>query len=147
MTRRRCRCQELNIPTATLTRLLRLPRRTAVRSLTAVRVDFALPNHRQRLESMRDADVKIVLLKSPNILDIRLLRRARRDRRVTKAEITMQAGISLPTLQTLERGEGGVGALVAVMQVPDLRWIYAGGGRRIGPARLPLWQTGGGRRG
>lgn len=54
-----------------------------------------------------------------------LIRMTRRARRLTQAEIATQAGISLPTLRALERGEGGVRALVAVMQVLDLRWGWA----------------------
>ena len=50
------------------------------------------------------------------------LRTTRRQLGLTQASVAGSAGISLPTLRALERGEGGVRALVAVMAVLDLRW-------------------------
>ena len=44
---------------------------------------------------------------------------------LTQASVAASAKISLPTLRALERGEGGVRALVAVMAVLDLRWGWA----------------------
>ena len=53
------------------------------------------------------------------------LRTTRHSRGLTQAEVAAAAKISLPTLRALERGEGGVRALVAVMAVLDLRWGWA----------------------
>ena len=53
------------------------------------------------------------------------LRTTRRSRGLTQAEVVASARISLPTLRALERGEGGVRALVAVMAVLNLRWSWA----------------------
>ena len=44
---------------------------------------------------------------------------------LTQASVAASAKISLPTLRALERGEGGVRALAAVMAVLDLRWGWA----------------------
>ena len=44
---------------------------------------------------------------------------------LTQASVASSAKISLPTLRALERGEGGVRALAAVMAVLDLRWGWA----------------------
>ena len=53
------------------------------------------------------------------------LRTTRRSRGLTQAEVAASARISLPTLRALERGEGGVQALVAVMVALDLHWGWA----------------------
>ena len=53
------------------------------------------------------------------------LRATRRSCGLTQASVAASAGISLPTLRALERGEGGVRALAAVMAVLDLRWGWA----------------------
>ena len=53
------------------------------------------------------------------------LRTTRRSRGLTQAEVAASARISLPTLRALERGEGGVRALVAVMVALDLHWGWA----------------------
>ena len=53
------------------------------------------------------------------------LRAPRRSCGLTQASVAASAGISLPTLRALERGEGGVRALAAVMAVLDLRWGWA----------------------
>ena len=45
------------------------------------------------------------------------LRTTRRQLSLTQASVAASAGISLPTLRALERGEGGVRALAAVMAV------------------------------
>ena len=54
-----------------------------------------------------------------------ILRTTRRSRGLTQAEVAASARISLPTLRALERGEGGVRALVAVMVALDLHWGWA----------------------
>ena len=54
-----------------------------------------------------------------------LLSATRRARSLTQADVASMAQISLPTLRALERGEGGVHALVAVMAVLGLRWGWA----------------------
>lgn len=54
-----------------------------------------------------------------------LLSATRRARSLTQADVASMAQISLPTLRSLERGEGGVHALVAVMAVLGLRWGWA----------------------
>ena len=54
-----------------------------------------------------------------------LLSATRRARSLTQADVACMAQISLPTLRSLERGEGGVHALVAVMAVLGLRWGWA----------------------
>ena len=53
------------------------------------------------------------------------LRNTRRQQGLTQASVATSAKISLPTLRALERGEGGVRALAAVMAVLDLRWGWA----------------------
>ena len=53
------------------------------------------------------------------------LRATRRSCGLTQASVAASAGISLPTLRALERGEGGVRALAAVMAVLDLRCGWA----------------------
>ncbi|MTH33572.1 MULTISPECIES: helix-turn-helix transcriptional regulator [Paracoccus] len=53
------------------------------------------------------------------------LRTTRRQLGLTQASVAASAGISLPTLRALERGSGGVRALVALMAVLDLRWGWA----------------------
>ena len=52
------------------------------------------------------------------------LRTTRRSRGLTQAEVAASARISLPTLRALERGEGGVQALVAVMAVLDSTRVF-----------------------
>ena len=47
---------------------------------------------------------------------------ARRARGMTQGNVARAAGISVPTLRALERGEGGLGPSVAVMEVLGLRW-------------------------
>ncbi|WP_423208027.1 helix-turn-helix domain-containing protein [Paracoccus yeei] len=54
-----------------------------------------------------------------------LLSATRRARSLTQADVASMAQISLPTLRSLERGQGGVHALVAVMAVLGLRWCWA----------------------
>lgn len=54
-----------------------------------------------------------------------LLSATRRARSLTQADVACMAQISLPTLRAVERGEGGVHALVAVMAVLGLRWGWA----------------------
>ena len=54
-----------------------------------------------------------------------LLSATRRARSLTQADVACMAQISLPTLRSLKRGQGGVHALVAVMVVPGLRWGWA----------------------
>lgn len=54
-----------------------------------------------------------------------ILRATRRQLGLTQVDVAASAGISLPTLRALERGEGGERALVAVMAVLDLRWGWA----------------------
>lgn len=54
-----------------------------------------------------------------------LFRVTRRARSLTQANVASMAQISLSTLRALERGEGGVHALVAVMAVLGLRWGWA----------------------
>ena len=61
------------------------------------------------------------------------LRVTRRSRGLTQAAVANSAKISLPTLRALERSGAGVGALVAVMAVLDLRWGWAPG--RVQAAR------------
>lgn len=53
------------------------------------------------------------------------LRATRRQRGLTQADVAASAGISVPTLRALERGEGGLRALVSVMTVLNLRWGWA----------------------
>ena len=66
------------------------------------------------------------------ILDMDILRTARRARGMTQGNVARATGISVPTLRALERGEGGLGPLVAVMEVLGLRWDRA---FRPGPER------------
>lgn len=47
---------------------------------------------------------------------------AHRARGMTQGNVARATGISVPTLRALERGEGGLGPLVAVMKVLGLRW-------------------------
>ena len=54
-----------------------------------------------------------------------ILRTTRRSHGLTQVSVAASARISLPTLRALERGEGGVRGLVAVMAVLDLRWGWA----------------------
>ncbi|AWX93260.1 hypothetical protein DPM13_09450 [Paracoccus mutanolyticus] len=87
------------------------------------------------------------------------LRATRRSCGLTQASVAASAGISLPTLRALERGEGGVRALAAVMAVLDLRWGWApdrvlrqpaladqsrgrGDSRQAKPARIGVTRSG-----
>ena len=56
------------------------------------------------------------------ILDMDTLLAARRARGMTQGNVARATGISVPTLRALERGEGGLGPLVAIMGVLGLRW-------------------------
>lgn len=67
----------------------------------------------------------LLFAKKEAILDMNTLRTTRRQLGLTQAEVAAAAKISLPTLRALERGGGGVRALVAVMAVLDLRWGWA----------------------
>ena len=56
------------------------------------------------------------------ILDMDTLLATRRARGMTQGKGARATGISVPTLRALERGEGGLGPLVAIMGVLGLRW-------------------------
>ena len=62
------------------------------------------------------------MLRMQTILDMDTLLAARRARGMTQGNVARATGISVPTLRALERGEGGLGPLVAIMGVLGLRW-------------------------
>ena len=53
-----------------------------------------------------------------------LLRDRRRDLSLTQASVAKAAGISIPTLRNLERGEGSIGSLSRTLPYLQLRWSW-----------------------
>ncbi len=53
-----------------------------------------------------------------------LLREKRRSAGLTQAEVGQQAGLSLPTIRMLERGEGGITSACSVMAALGLAWAW-----------------------
>ncbi|RWR16497.1 helix-turn-helix domain-containing protein [Sinirhodobacter populi] len=70
---------------------------------------------------------------------MKLLLETRRTRCMTQPDVAQAAGVSVPTIRALERGEGSIRSLVAVMAVLDLRWAWAremdGGGSEFAGRR------------